>query len=332
MGGDGAAASLTLSNVKSHLQASAGGRLVATGCWRRAGQERKLLFDMLSIFSCTCCSSLPLSCAQRPQKYRLKEQKRREADAEAAGRSSTSLATPSGHSGGRAGGAAHAMHGVPPVAAALRGSPGLNTLSPGMVPMDAIGSGGRRVSHGWVGRLGRVWQRCALADALLLRAGSDLYCLNRPEPHPQLPAQPGAGLQPSLALPPLPSASARPEALAGSSLDLAPFNVAPPPLAIEHLGEEVPFADEQLGRQAAAWRHKQQVLAAQAAALQQAAGPPSQPQQLALILLQVGARGGERARGCFAGTGGRGWEGCKQRRGELFATLLCRQPRLPKCT
>lgn len=295
MGGDGAAASLTLSNVKSHLQASAGGRLVATGCWQRAGQEQKLLFDMLSIYSCTCCSSLPLSYAQRPQKYRLKEQKRREADAEAAGRSSTSLATPSGHSGGRAGGAAHAMHGVPPVAAALRGSPGLNTLSPGMVPMDAIGSGGRRVSHGgWAGRAGfGDHVRSAGLGAALHAGRSCPLRLYWPQPSTHRPTHPGAGMQPSLALPPLSHRSAHPDTLAAAaaSLDLAPFNLAPPPLAIEHSGEEVPFADERLGRQAADWRRKQQVLAAQAAALPQAAGPPSQPQQLALILLQVGAAG-----------------------------------------
>lgn len=100
--------------------------------------------------------------------------------------------------------------------------------------------------------------------------------------------QPPLELLPPLELPPTPTTYSAAVASA-AAVHLPPHNVALlPPLAIGQPEDEVPFADEKLGRQAEAWRRKQQVLAEQTAALQAAPGQPSQPQQLALILLQVG--------------------------------------------
>lgn len=70
---------------------------------------------------------MPCNAQPALQKYRLKEQKRREEQAAAAG--------------GRSSASAGTRGAVPPVAAALRALPNMPTLSPGMVPLNAIGFG-----------------------------------------------------------------------------------------------------------------------------------------------------------------------------------------------
>lgn len=120
------------------------------------------------------------------------------------------------------------------------------------------------------------------------------HCANPGTPPPQ---------EAPLAVPPLcfqPITSAGGAALVARGMP--PSNIAQPPLLPAAApGTELAFADERLGQQAAAWRRKQQALAAQLAALQQGGGPLTQPQQLQLILLQVRGRGAARHQ---AGLGG----------------------------
>lgn len=85
-----------------------------------------------------------LSPQQQLQKYRLKEQKRQEEETEAVGRSFASLTAALAATGSRCparGCAGSGAGAVPPVAAALHASPNVPSLTPGMVPMNAIGSG-----------------------------------------------------------------------------------------------------------------------------------------------------------------------------------------------